>query len=108
VTQLLQDLRAELVRRDYAPSTIRSYVQIVDAFAPPLMTHQGWSFFAEGRLVARDWPHRKNGRAPRCDVADLAGQLSRHQAPTPAVKLKHRLKIAPHVQRNGGQSCAIS
>ena len=32
MTQLLQDLRAELVRRDYAPSTIRSYVQIVDAF----------------------------------------------------------------------------
>ena len=32
MTQLLQDLRDELVRRDYAPSTIRSYVQIVDAF----------------------------------------------------------------------------
>jgi hypothetical protein len=32
VTQLLQDLREELVRRDYAASTIRSYVQIVDAF----------------------------------------------------------------------------
>ena len=32
MTQLLQDLRAELVRRDYAPSTTRSYVQIVDAF----------------------------------------------------------------------------
>ena len=32
MTQLLQDLRAELVRRDYAPSTIRSYVQIVDSF----------------------------------------------------------------------------
>ena len=31
MTQLLQDLRAELVRRDYAASTIRSYVQIVDA-----------------------------------------------------------------------------
>jgi integrase/recombinase XerD len=33
VTQLLQDLREELVRRDYAASTIRSYVQIVDAFS---------------------------------------------------------------------------
>ena len=32
MTQLLQDLRAELVRRDYAPSTIRSYIQIVEAF----------------------------------------------------------------------------
>ena len=32
MTQLLQDLRDELVRRDYAASTIRSYVQIVDAF----------------------------------------------------------------------------
>jgi FtsX-like permease family protein/integrase-like protein/MacB-like protein len=32
VTQLLQDLREELTRRDYAPSTIRSYVQIVEAF----------------------------------------------------------------------------
>jgi hypothetical protein len=31
VTKLLQDLRNELVRRDYAP-TIRSYVQIVEAF----------------------------------------------------------------------------
>ncbi len=32
MTQLLQGLRDELVRRDYAPSTIRSYIQIVDAF----------------------------------------------------------------------------
>jgi hypothetical protein len=32
VTQLLQCLRDELVRRDYAATTIRSYVQIVDAF----------------------------------------------------------------------------
>ena len=32
MTQLLQDLREELVRRDYAASTIRSYVQIVEAF----------------------------------------------------------------------------
>ena len=32
MTQLLHDLREELVRRDYAASTIRSYVQIVDAF----------------------------------------------------------------------------
>ena len=32
MTQLLQGLRDELVRRDYAASTIRSYVQIVDAF----------------------------------------------------------------------------
>jgi len=32
VTKLLQRLRDELVRRDYAPSTIRSYVKMVDAF----------------------------------------------------------------------------
>jgi site-specific recombinase XerD len=32
VTKLLQCLRDELVRRDYAATTIRSYVQIVDAF----------------------------------------------------------------------------
>jgi site-specific recombinase XerD len=32
VTQLLQRLREELVRRDYAATTIRSYLQIVDAF----------------------------------------------------------------------------
>ncbi len=32
MTKLLQCLRDELVRRDYAPSTIRSYVQIVGAF----------------------------------------------------------------------------
>ena len=32
MTKLLQQLRDELVRRDYAPSTIRSYTQIVDAF----------------------------------------------------------------------------
>ena len=32
MTKLLQCLRDELVRRDYAGSTIRSYVQIVDAF----------------------------------------------------------------------------
>jgi integrase/recombinase XerD len=32
VTQLLQCLRDELVRRDYAATTIRSYVQIVEAF----------------------------------------------------------------------------
>ena len=31
MTQLLQSLRDELVRRDYAASTIRSYVQIVEA-----------------------------------------------------------------------------
>jgi len=32
VTKLLQSLRDELVRRDYAAPTIRSYVQIVEAF----------------------------------------------------------------------------
>ena len=32
MTKLLQCLRDELVRRDYAGSTIRSYIQIVDAF----------------------------------------------------------------------------
>ena len=32
MTKLLQRLRDELVRRDYAATTIRSYVQIVDAF----------------------------------------------------------------------------
>ena len=32
MTKLLQCLRDELVRRDYAASTIRSYVQIVEAF----------------------------------------------------------------------------
>ena len=32
VTKLLQCLRDELVRRDYAASTIRSYIQIPDAF----------------------------------------------------------------------------
>ena len=32
MTRLLQDLRDELVRRDYAASTIRSYIQIVEAF----------------------------------------------------------------------------
>jgi integrase/recombinase XerD len=32
VTKLLQCLRDELVRRDYAATTIRSYIQIVDAF----------------------------------------------------------------------------
>jgi hypothetical protein len=32
VTKLLQCLRDELVRRDYAATTIRSYVQIIDAF----------------------------------------------------------------------------
>ena len=31
MTKLLQDLREELVRRDYAAPTIRSYVQIVEA-----------------------------------------------------------------------------
>jgi len=32
VTKLLQCLRDEMVRRDYSATTIRSYVQIVDAF----------------------------------------------------------------------------
>ena len=32
MTKLLQCLRDELVRRDYAASTIRSYIQIVDTF----------------------------------------------------------------------------
>jgi hypothetical protein len=32
VTKLLQRLRDELVRRDYAAPTIRGYVQIVEAF----------------------------------------------------------------------------
>ena len=32
MTKLLQRLRDEMVRRDYAATTIRSYVQIVDAF----------------------------------------------------------------------------
>ena len=32
MTKLLHRLRDELVRRDYAPSTIRGYLQIVDAF----------------------------------------------------------------------------
>jgi len=32
VTKLLQCLRDELVRRDYAATTIRSYLQIIEAF----------------------------------------------------------------------------
>jgi hypothetical protein len=32
VTKLLQCLRDELVRRDYAAPTIRGYIQIVEAF----------------------------------------------------------------------------
>ena len=32
MTKLLQCLRDELVRRDYAATTIRSYIQIVEAF----------------------------------------------------------------------------
>ena len=32
MTKLLQCLRDEMVRRDYSATTIRSYVQIVDAF----------------------------------------------------------------------------
>ena len=32
MTKLLQCLRDEMVRRDYSTTTIRSYVQIVDAF----------------------------------------------------------------------------
>ena len=32
MTKLLQCLRDELVRRDYAASTIRSYIEIVGAF----------------------------------------------------------------------------
>ena len=32
MTKLLQCLRNELVRRDYAALTIRSYIQIVEAF----------------------------------------------------------------------------
>ena len=32
MTKLLQCLRDELVRRDYASTTIRSYIQIVEAF----------------------------------------------------------------------------
>jgi hypothetical protein len=42
VTKLLQELRDELVRRDYAASTIRSYIQIVEAFrrhSMPRSTH---------------------------------------------------------------------
>jgi hypothetical protein len=46
VTKLLQCLRDELVRRDYAAPTIRSYVQIVEAFSPahgraPRSNHSG-------------------------------------------------------------------
>ena len=32
MTKLLQCLRDALVRRDYAATTIRSYIQVVDAF----------------------------------------------------------------------------
>ena len=32
MTKLLQSLRDELVRRDYAATTIRSYIQIVETF----------------------------------------------------------------------------
>ena len=32
MTKLLQSLRDELVRRDYTDPTIRSYIQIVEAF----------------------------------------------------------------------------
>ena len=39
MTKLLQCLRDELVRRDYAASTIRSYIQIVEAFREHTAQH---------------------------------------------------------------------
>ena len=45
MTNLLQCLRDELVRRDYAASTIRSYIQIVEARTPSgLVTVEDRSF----------------------------------------------------------------
>jgi integrase/recombinase XerD len=63
VTQLLQCLHDELVRRDYAASTIRSYVQIVDAFrqhtGAPRSDHTGPAptlpLVPPGGAAARDW-----------------------------------------------------
>jgi hypothetical protein len=58
VTQLLQDLRAELVRRDYAPSTIRSYVHSLTRFA---------STPARGSI---------GSRRPSCDAATCSSWRS--------------------------------
>ena len=68
MTQLLEDLRAELVRRDYAPSTIRSYVQIVDAFRQhtgarldritPAQLRRYHLFLLEERRLAAGWSRK--------------------------------------------------
>jgi integrase/recombinase XerD len=62
VTKLLQCLRDELVRRDYAVTTIRSYVQIVEAFREhtgarldritPAQLRRYHLFLLEGRRLA--------------------------------------------------------
>jgi site-specific recombinase XerD len=62
VTKLLQCLRDEMVRRDYAATTIRSYVQIVDAFRQhtgarldritPAQLRRYHLFLLEGRRLA--------------------------------------------------------
>jgi hypothetical protein len=42
VTKFLQSLRDELVRRDYAAPTIRSYIQIVEAYGTAADLQKLW------------------------------------------------------------------
>ena len=86
MTKLLQCLRDELVRRDYAASTIRSYIQIVDAFreqtgarldriTPAQLRRYLWS-----AKTPRGRPPRRVllNRAKQCTVA-FAGIIVRHE-----------------------------
>jgi hypothetical protein len=58
VTKLLQDLRDELVRRDYAASTIRSYIQIVEAFRQLGLLLGSIGIFSKPSPSATRPPHR--------------------------------------------------
>jgi len=72
VTKLLQCLRDELVRRDYAATTIRSYVQIVDAFRQhtgarldritPAQLRRYHLFLLEGRRLRSGQSSRRSAR----------------------------------------------
>jgi hypothetical protein len=74
VTKLLQCLRDEFLRRDYAASTIRSYIQIVEAFrqhtgarldrlTPAQLRRYHLFLLDERRLAIGTW----SPRSARCD-----------------------------------------
>jgi integrase-like protein len=96
VTKLLQCLHDELVRRDYAAPTIRSYIQIVEAFrqktgarldrlTPAQIRRYHLFLLEERRLAVGTVVRRSSAQSSQCSTWPRSRPASTpHERPTPS------------------------